>query len=87
MPQGGFVQKNGEYSIGGLAKKSGFSTATILYYVNEGLLRPARKTPGGHRRFNNAALVTLQQIKELKKKRFTIKEIKELITGGIRHGT
>lgn len=87
MPRGGFVQKNGEYSVGGLAKKSGLPTATIVYYVNEGLLRPSRTTPGGHRRFNHAALITLQQIKDLKKKRLTIEEIKTHLTGGVQSGT
>ncbi|MEJ2011512.1 MAG: MerR family transcriptional regulator [Anaerolineales bacterium] len=51
-----------EYSVSQLAELAGVSVRTLRYYDQIGLLRPARRTSGGYRRYGRAELLRLQQI-------------------------
>ena len=61
---------------GKLAKKLGIPEPTVKYYTEIGLFEPSGKTPHGHLLYDQTQMESRYlRIKELKKKRLTIKEI------------
>lgn len=63
-------------SIGELAKVSGFRQSTLKYYTEIGILPFNQDGEGLLRKYKkDEALKRLEEIKELKEKRLTIKEI------------
>ena len=73
------------YKIGELIERSGISRQTLHNYTMLGLIEPARRTPSGHRLYDEAAFEVLERIKELRKTK-TLLEIKELLAKGSRRG-
>lgn len=51
--------------IGDLAKKAGKSVRAVRLYEEKGLLGPALRTDGGHRLYDDAALLRLDWIEKL----------------------
>ncbi len=52
--------------VGELAERTGLTVRTLHHYDEIGLLRPARRTPAGHRLYGTAEVRRLQQIASLK---------------------
>lgn len=67
-----------QYSVGAFAARSGVSVRTLHHYDRIGLLRPARTT-SGHRRYTDADLLTLQQIRTLRYLGFSLRQIAALL--------
>jgi len=57
--------------IGELANRGSVNLETVRYYEREGLMRPPKRTPSGHRAYLPADLLRLRFIKRI--------EIKELL--------
>jgi len=65
---------------GELAKKAEVLVTTIRFYTKIGLLKPTDLSPGGYNLYNeHEALITLNKIQLLKRKRYTLDEIKDEI--------
>ena len=73
------------YKIGELIERSGISRQTLHNSTMLGLIEPARRTPSGHRLYDEDAFERLEKIKELRETR-TLLEIKELLAKGPRRG-
>ena len=66
---------------GQLAKYFGLLTSTIRYYTNLGLLRSAGRSQGGYHLYDlDETKPIIQRINDLKKKRYTLDEIKEKLS-------
>lgn len=50
------------FTIGQLAKQSGLSRSTLLYYAKLGLLTPSGRSPSNYRLYSQQDLKTLEQI-------------------------
>jgi len=66
---------------GELSKRAKVIVTTIRYYTDIGLLPVADKTPGGYNLYDGQAVQVLKKIERLKKKRYTLDEIKEKLNG------
>lgn len=70
------IEKNEVLTIGELAEVSGIRLTTLKYYTELGILPFNQDGERLTRKYNKEeALERLEKIKELKKKRLTIKEI------------
>ena len=65
--------------VGELAVHGNVNLETIRYYEREGLMRPPRRTPSGHRAYGSADVLRLRFIKRSQALGFTLTEIKELL--------
>ena len=65
--------------IGELASRGGVNLETVRYYEREGLMRPPKRTPSGHRAYLPADLLRLRFIKRSQALGFTLTEIRELL--------
>lgn len=63
--------------IGKLAKIVEETVPTIRFWTKEGLLEIADMTPSGYQLFDPSMIKRVEQIKDLKKQRYTISEIKK----------
>jgi len=71
--------------IGQLAERAGVTPDTIRYYERQGLLAPARRTPGRYREYDPEALEELRFIKKaqvLGLRLGDIREVMEISSGG-----
>ena len=68
------------YSIGQVAKQSGFSVETIRYYEKEGLLKEPDRKESGYRQYKQEAIIRLSFIQQAKELGFSLKEIGELLS-------
>ncbi|WP_240800650.1 MerR family transcriptional regulator [Streptomyces sp. ICN441] len=66
------------FSTGALARAGGVSVDAIRFYEREGLLPPAERTSGDHRRYPPEALERLDFIRIGRCLGLTLEEIKEL---------
>ena len=64
--------------IAELARQAGLSTATLRFYENEGLLRPAGRTESGYRVYDEGALQRVGFIQRAKALGLTLREIHQL---------
>ncbi len=67
-------------TIGDAARRSGCSVATIRYYEEIGLIRPADRNDGGRRVFTRPDIEHLQLIRRLRSMEFSLDAIKDLLT-------
>jgi DNA-binding transcriptional MerR regulator len=66
---------------GELAKAAGVLVTTIRFYTKEGLLKSDAESQGGYNLYQpEKALSTIRLINSLKEKRYTLTEIKALLT-------
>lgn len=65
-----------------IARRTGVSIRTLHYYEELGLLEPAR-TESGHRRYNEAAIERLQQIRSLQQLGLSLSQIDALFSGQV----
>ena len=64
------------FKSGELARHAGVSRQVVHEYAQLGLIQPARKTPGGHRLFDEAALRRLILIRDLVESGYTLRDIR-----------
>jgi hypothetical protein len=65
------------YRIGEVVSYSGVSRQTIHNYTTMGLLRESCWTPGGHRLYDASVFERLDTIAELKRRRKSLRDIRE----------
>ena len=58
---------------------SGLSRQTIHNYTLAGLILEARRTPSGHRLYDESVFDRLEQIKVLQSKNYTLFQIKKIL--------
>lgn len=73
---------DGAMSRGELARRTGFNSETILYFEKEGILPAPGRTGGGHRRYDERHLRTLNLMARARWLGFTSREVRELINLG-----
>ena len=67
------------FKIGEVLQYTGLSRQTIHNYTLAGLIQEARRTPSGHRPYDDAVFDRLEQIKILQSKNYTLFQIKKLL--------
>ncbi|MFE9749589.1 MerR family transcriptional regulator [Saccharothrix saharensis] len=75
--EGGLDQPR--WSVGALAKVAGMTVRTLHHYDELGLLRPSERTPSGHRRYTEADLHRLYQIRLLRQLGMSLDEIGDVL--------
>lgn len=68
-----------EYSSGDLARATGNTVRTIRFYEEQGLLRPAVVSEGGHRRYTAEDLEKLRLIADLRELGLPLAEIRAVL--------
>jgi DNA-binding transcriptional MerR regulator len=68
-----------EYSSGDLARATGNTVRTIRFYEEQGLLRPAVVSEGGHRRYTGEDLEKLRLIGDLRELGIPLSEIRAVL--------
>ncbi len=68
-----------EYSSGDLARATGNTVRTIRFYEEQGLLRPAVVSGGGHRRYTGEDLDKLRLIADLRELGLPLSEIRAVL--------
>jgi DNA-binding transcriptional MerR regulator len=63
------------WSVGALAKVAGMTVRTLHHYDELGLLRPSERTQSGHRRYTEADLHRLYQVRLLRQLGMSLDEI------------
>ncbi|MBI4549433.1 MAG: MerR family transcriptional regulator [Candidatus Omnitrophica bacterium] len=67
------------YKIGEVMQFSGLSRQTIHNYTLTGLIREAKRTPSGHRLYDETVFERLEKIKILQSKHYTLMQIKKIL--------
>lgn len=73
------------FTIGKLAGLTGVSNDTLRYYEQEGLIKPADKSPAGYRLYDQESARRIRFIKHAQACGFTLAEVRELLTLRGRH--
>ncbi|MFL5414489.1 MAG: MerR family transcriptional regulator [Myxococcales bacterium] len=68
-----------EFSSGDLARATGNTVRTIRFYEEEGLLKPAVVSDGGHRRYTEDNLERLRLITDLRELGLSLLEIRSIL--------
>jgi DNA-binding transcriptional MerR regulator len=66
-------------TTGDLARATGETVRTVRFYEEQGILRPATMSDGGHRRYDANALETLQLILDFRELGLSIPDIRALL--------
>lgn len=67
------------FKIGEVMQYTGLSRQTLHNYTLAGLIQEARRTPSGHRLYDESVFDRLEQIKILQSKNYTLFQIKKLL--------
>ena len=67
------------FKIGEVMQYSGLSRQTIHNYTLTGLITEARRTPSGHRLYDESVFDRLEQVKVLQQKHYTLQQIKKIL--------
>ena len=67
------------FKIGEVMQYTGLSRQTIHNYTLAGLIQEARRTPSGHRLYDETVFDRLEQIKVLQNKNYTLFQIKKIL--------
>lgn len=67
------------FKIGEVMEYSGLSRQTVHNYTLAGLIQEARRTPSGHRLYDESVFDRLEQIKVLQSKNYTLFQIKKIL--------
>src|SRR5579862_9358321 len=73
-----------EMKIGAVADKAEVSIDTLRFYEREGLIASPRRLFSGYRDYPDEVLDRIEFIKEAKGLGFTLREIKELLSEGVK---
>ena len=71
--------KQGDFSIGELAKRTGCKVQTIRYYEQIGILPKVVRTEGGHRLYSADVLQRLHFVKRSRDLGFSLDDVRELL--------
>ncbi|MDD5005128.1 MAG: MerR family transcriptional regulator [Candidatus Omnitrophica bacterium] len=72
------------YLIKDLARLSGFSIYTIKYYLKIGLIKESGRSPETNFRFfDDTTLKQLETIRQLRREKKSIRQIKEILSEGV----
>jgi MerR family copper efflux transcriptional regulator len=74
-------------TIGRVANVAGVSIDTVRFYERQGLLAEPRRNFSGYRNYSEDVLDRLRFIGDAKRLGFTLKEIKELLSLGVKSTT
>ena len=70
------------YLLKDLAKISGYSTYTLKFYLKLGLLQEIGRSPATNfRYFDDSCYTRLKKIRELQKRKLSLKEIDQYLRG------
>jgi MerR family transcriptional regulator, copper efflux regulator len=73
------TEKKGELlQIGQAARKAGVSVQSVQNYIMLGLVKPAGKTAGGRRLFDQQAVERIMLIRKMNHSGYTLRAIREL---------
>ncbi len=72
--------------INEVAQAAGVNKETLRYYERRGLLEKPDRSPGGHRLYDEEAVITLRVIKAAQRLGFTLDEVADLLEAGQRRG-
>ncbi len=67
------------WKVGEISKQTGLSIRTLHHYDNIGLLSPSKHSESGHRLYNGADIVRLQQIVSLRNLGFSLDDIGDIL--------
>jgi len=67
------------YKIGEVMEYTGLSRQTIHNYTLANLIFEARRTPSGHRLYDDAVFDRVEKIKILQSKNYTLQQIKKIL--------
>ena len=67
------------FKIGEVMQYSGLSRQTIHNYTLAGLISEARRTPSGHRLYDESVFDRLEKVKVLQAKHYTLMQIKKIL--------
>ena len=67
------------YKIGEVMQYSGLSRQTIHNYTLANLISEARRTPSGHRLYDENVFDRLEKVKVLQSKNYTLLQIKKIL--------
>ncbi len=67
------------FKMGEVMQYTGLSRQTLHNYTLAGLIQEARRTPSGHRLYDESVFDRLEQIKTLQAKRYTLFQIKKIL--------
>jgi DNA-binding transcriptional MerR regulator len=70
------------YRIGEVIEFTGLSRQTLHFYATIGLIREKSRTRSGYRLFPPSVFASLDRIRELQKKGYTLREIREILETG-----
>ncbi|MBI4972117.1 MAG: MerR family transcriptional regulator [Candidatus Omnitrophica bacterium] len=68
------------YKMGEVMEATKLSRQTIHNYTVAGLISEAKRTPKGHRLYNEDVFDRLEKIKILQNKNYTLSQIKKLLS-------
>jgi len=71
-------------TIGRVASALGMSIDTIRFYERQGLIAPPRRNFSGYRNYSEDVIDRLHFIGDAKRLGFTLKEIRELLSQGVK---
>lgn len=80
------VRREGPFTIGVLARRTGVSVHTILYYERRGLLPSTRRSRVGYRLYSTEGVRRIRFIRQTQKLGFSLKEIEQMLTTHIKPG-
>lgn len=67
------------YKMGEVMQYSGLSRQTVHNYTLAGLISEAKRTPSGHRLYDESVFQRLEKIKVLQSKNYTLMQIKKIL--------
>lgn len=74
-------------TTGEMARRSNNTLRTVRFYEEEGILRPVRRTDGGHRLFDRSELERLMLVTDMRAAGLSLDEIKQILEIKQRAGT
>lgn len=71
-------------TIGRLARRTGVTVDTLRFYERQGIIARPRRLVSGYRNYSEADIDRLQFVKDAKGLGFSLREIRELLSMGVR---
>ncbi len=71
-------------TIGRLARRAGLTVDTLRFYERQGIIARPRRSLSGYRNYSEDVVGRLQFVKDAKRLGFSLREIRELLSMGVR---
>ncbi len=75
------------HTTGDMARLTGNTLRTVRFYEEAGVLRPARRTEGGHRLFDDRELERLSLVSDMREAGMSLEDVRSLLELKERAGT